>query len=473
MKDGRAGSVINDENSYASGQKKRPRGPRSRPTTEIVGTLIPRPHRPFVDLRTQAITYYLNCHLQPVEDAQNVSKSTSDHFISIWMSHGQQPILDLAVSAMALAVFSRTQRHQQAAIEASMSYHQLLQIARRTFVSLDEQNLETCLLAIFFMSRYEDTVHDPNHQSLSLPFTLTMHSFSHHDGALAMLKIWKTKLVDRQPATDPIKFTRRGLIRSALMRSLAVPKWMSEGTCFGECGLALEYDRIMVRLTNLRHRLITLLQEETVFPLASFELSSTVEELHEEAQKLDKALQHWSTQFPSTWSYQTHDLPEPYSWPLRDFYSPTVYSYSSPVDAGVWNQYFATRMLINSTRLKILEFRRLPSDDFALEQRHNCLSNMNTAATDLASSLPFCFEKFKVLDNSSSSCRPQPISLTVKEDIKPYMALLIAWPLSLASSIENLDLRQRSWFRSELARLGKIVGAGVFECAEIDQWLEF
>ena len=471
MRARQAFSVVHIENFYASGQKKRPRGPRSTPTVELTSNLNAVLQRPLVDLKTQAIRYYLHYHLQTLKDVQNISKGTSAGFMAIWMSKAECLILDLAVSSIALAVFSRTQQHPLAAREASMAYHRLLQLAQVTIPSLHDGNIDVCLLAIFFMSRYEDVVHHPSHLNAKAPFTTTLQSFSHHDGALAILKIWKDHLSHSQPATDVIKHTRRGLIKSALMRNLALSEWMLEGTFFGEHGLELEYDSIVVQIASIRQRLVTFLRK-TGLQRTSNELTSTAEELNKEARDIDKALQDWTGHFPSSWCRKRHTLSSPPPWPTRDFYSPIVYSYLSPAYAAVWNQYYATRMLINSTRLRVLELSHLNLDDFAHEQRLECLSHMKIMANDLAFSLPFCLQRFKVSDSPNTSSHPNLIALNTNEDIKPYVASLSVWPLTIASSLREVDVKRKLWFRSKLARLGRIVGAGVLECAENDQWLQ-
>ena len=382
-------------------------------------------------------------------------------------------MVDLAISSMALAVYSRTQQHPPAATDASIKYQQLLRIARVTIPTLDERNIDDCLLAIFFMSRYEDVIHRPSSLNSKTPFAMSVQSFSHHDGALAILKIWKDRLSYSHPATDIIKQTRRGVIRSALLRNLALPEWMLKGSLFGENGLELDYDRIIVRIANVRHQLSTLLQQEASLQTTSHEpLISRAEELNKEARDIDKALEDWTAQIPSDWCYQRYTLIDPHPWPRRHFYSSIIYSYSSPAYAVFWNHYFATRMLIDSTRLRVLELSRPNSDDFAHKQQLECFSHMKVMADNLASSVPFCLQRFKVADSPNSLFCQSSITLTTNEEIKPYMAGLIVWPLTIASSLEGVDFRQKLWFKTELAHLGRIVGAGVLECAETDQWLK-
>ena len=427
---------------------------------------------PLIDLKARAITYYLHYHLPRLKESTGFSNGVLDDLLPIWMSRAECQMIDLAVSSLALAIFSRAQHHPPAAVEASKKYQQLLQIAQVTIFSLDEGNVGTCLLAIFFMSRYEDTVYIPAHLDPQILFIMTPQSFSHHDGALAILKTWKNQLSDSHPATDVIKHTRRGMIRSALIRNTALPKWIHEGAAFGEGGLELEYDCIIVRIVSVRQRLSALLEEITGTQRTSNELTSTTEELDKEARYIDEALQDWTAQFPGSWCSQRHTLPDPRPCSTRDFIPQTVHSYSSPAYAAVWNIYYATRMLINSTRLRLLKVKRSDLDDLSHEQRAECLSTINTMANDLACSIPFCLQRFKVTSSPDSAAEEKTITMNTNEDILPSLASLTVWPLTIASSIEGVGVEQRSRFRSQLAHLGRIIGASILECAETDQWLE-
>jgi hypothetical protein len=467
-----ASFLIHFENCYASGEAKRPRGPRSTSTAASSGIASAILQRPHFDLQTRALAHYLHCHLQTLIDIPSILKGLSD-CVPAWISRTKCPMVDLAISSMALAVYSRTQQHPPAATDASIKYQRLLRIAQVTIPTLDERNIDACLLAIFLMSRYEDAIHRPSSLNSKTPFVMSLQSFSHHDGAMAILKIWKTRLSYSHPATDIIKQTRRGLIRSALLRNLALPEWMLEGSLFGEHGLELDYDRIITRIANVRHQLSTLLQQEASLQTKSHELISRAEELNGEARDIDKSLENWTAQIPSDWYYQRYTLIDPHPWPRRHFYSTTIYSYSSPAYAALWNHYFATRMLIDSTRLRVLELGRLNSDGFAhKKQQLECFSHMKVMADNLASSVPFCLQRFKVADSPNSLFCQCSVTLTTNEEIKPYMAGLIVWPLAIASSLEGLDVKQKLWFKTELAQLGRIVGTGVLECAETDQWLE-
>jgi hypothetical protein len=97
-------------------------------------------------------------------------------------------MVDLALSSIALAVYSRTQQHPLAATEASSRYYRLLRVAQERIAqlgipTLDERNIDACLLAFFLMGRFEGATHRPSDLNSKESFTW-LHNFSHHDGAM-------------------------------------------------------------------------------------------------------------------------------------------------------------------------------------------------------------------------------------------------------------------------------------------------
>ncbi|KIX02498.1 uncharacterized protein Z518_08439 [Rhinocladiella mackenziei CBS 650.93] len=532
---------IHNENRYASGNTKRPRGPRSALTgthhhhhhhhhhqhssnTPQQGQQLQQYRSLHIDLSTRALVYYLHYYLaKPYaqDTVPSISRGLHDHLGS-WLSGTKHcnPLVDLAISSMALAVFARTQHHPPAAIEASAKYQRLLAMMRTSISSPnlvdDAKNIDDCLLAIFFMSRFEDSNHcrfdmaHGNGKVMRLA-DYSPNSYAHHDGALAILKIWKEHHCPHQylahsqspkqaAPSEIIKYLRRGMIRSAVLRHLALPEWLWEGRWYGEKGLDLGYDRAIVRIVNLRRELAVLVQRQSHTQTLSHEMLLAADKLNDEARDIDTELHEWTSRFPRAWSYQKHTLTatDPHlgdgnsrNGEKEHFYSSTVYSYASPAHPAAWILYFATRMLINNARLKILGLllcpqRRQPTPHSNLEgesdayeyekQRQECLSRLNATADDLASSIPFILERFKVKekdDTGSSDYSDQnQIIFNTDKEIKPYLATLAAWPLSIASCLDGLDLKQRLWFGSELASIGRILGVGVFEFAVTDQWLK-
>lgn len=464
---------IHNENSYASGQKKRPRGPRSTLRTVSIRSIKrrdPEVHRPLVDLKTKAIIYFSDFHLRTLNGTSTVLKGITNDILHIWKLKGENPILELSVSSVALAVFSRTQQEPLAALEASTKYNQLLRLQQRAITSLNELNVDACLIAIFFMGRFEDIVYSPTYPKVQ--HLRKLQSFSHHDGALAILKYWKQHLSQNHPATDIIKYSRRGMIRSATLRGLGLPSWMLDGNTFGERGLDLEYDSIAVRIVNVRHKLLILLKDKFTNGCTNNDSIFELEELREEAFDLDKALQNWASFSLSTEGYQRHDLSRLPSLPAKYFYSPIAHSYSNPTQASGWILYYATRMLISSTLLRIFDLMVLKLGPAANDQRINCLKILNKMSNDLAARLPYSLQRISMTGHADLSFPRDSISINADDDIKPYVANIIIWPLSLAANMSGVDIKHKTWFTSLLARLGRITGTALLESAETNSWPE-
>ena len=421
--------------------------------------------RPHLDLKTRALDYYLQHHLQGSMDAPKVSRSLAD-CVSDWKTSCKiSPMVDLALKSVALAVFARTQRHIPAATEASSMYNSLLKVTHEHIIQLgsrrlDKDFIDACLLTITLMSRYEG-IANPSDRSTPLSLVTSLPIWPHHNGAIAVLKLWHDRC-GHNDATSIIKQTRRGAITSSLLRHLRLPGWIQDGKAFGERGLELNYDRIFVRIVNLHYK-VTQKQE---LPLAT-----EMEQLNREASELDDALMDWAAQLPDSWSYHRQTLSQTVSWPSMDFYWPVIYTYSSLGYASVWSQYFSARMLINSVRSTVLRASLcFPEMDSTRHwQRMECLIRLISMANGLASTVPFCLERVKLMKDHDSRLRQSSIQINTDEAIRPYLANLVVWPLTIASALQGVESKQQLWFKAQLARLGRITGEGVLECAETEQ----
>jgi hypothetical protein len=447
------------ENRYASGETKRPRGPR--PASSL--TLF----RPTLDLPSQAVAYYLNYYLYALVDLPTVSACMSE-CLTAWMaSKRESNMIDLALSTLALAIFSRTQQHPPAAREASLRYGRLLRVAQKhitqaAILRCNENGFDEFLLMIALMAWYETAMHRPENlkQDKSLG---SLHSWSHHDGAMAILKAWDVRFKGNAPSSV-IKHARRGLIRSALLRNLSLPDWLWNGSRFGEDGLDLGFDNIFVRVVNLRRAFKELEKKD------DFE-GSMVQTLNIEARELDGECRRWAMQIPSEWSFESHNIPS--FWPKIDFYHSTVYTCRRDCHASVWIQYFSLLMLINSTLLELLQ-RSHPlhlqvNDSLYQLQRDEHITNLGVVADSLAATIPFCLGRFVADKTDATDSRPA-LALRTEEEITPALALPTVWPLSMASSLSGIKQSQQLWSRAQLARLGRVLGDGALECAGTSEW---
>ena len=353
--------------------------------------------------------------------------------VSAWKLSGKSsPLVDLALSAIALVIYSHAHQQPAAAVKATQTYHELLRMMQDRISDLSNtEDFDAMLLTILLMGRYEGATHGPEDFKFAEQFK-HLRTWSHHDGSMAVLKLWHDSS-DRRPPTFIIKQARRGLIRSAFLRNIPLPEWMLEPTRFGEQGLELQYDRIEVGLVKLRN-LTACLEKE------SHPGTSKVDELCEEAEDLDEALQDWIAQIPSKYSYKRHTLEDNDAWPRLHFLSPTVHSFTKPGYSAVWLQYFSTRILSCSTYLRILK-RCQQHEQVRTEQKQRVHDILKATGEHLAACIPFPLGRFKVRNAKAGDeaiVRETSITIAETEEVKPYLANIVIWPLSVASGLKGV-----------------------------------
>jgi hypothetical protein len=129
-------------------------------------------------------------------------------------------------------------------------------------------------------------------------------------------------------------------------------------------------------------------------------------------------------------------------------------------------------MLISNTLLRIFDLLVLKLGPAANDQRIVCLKILDKASNDLASSLPFSLHRITLTGHADSCSQRDLIIINADDDIKPYVANIIIWPLSLAANMAGVDIKHKAWFTSLLARLGRITGTALLESAETSSWPE-
>jgi len=454
------------ENPYASGQKKRPRGPRALGTTKRIEPAtevhLSTPPTAF-DIPKVAVVYFVRCHIQGVDERPSLLKHALDDLLPTLSSSGDVQIVDLAMSTLAMALFSRTHGLPHAEVQAFGKYQQLLQLLRMTLPNLNPGNVEACLLSVLLMCLYEDAIHRPAPNGSTV---WAVQSSSHIDGTIALLKFWKDHSAGK-PASNLIKHARRAALKWAMIRNVEAPDWLQDGAAFGEEGFELDYDRILIRLLKTRNALTSLIVKSVGIQPPSKE----IDVLNKEAKDIDKALKDWTRNFPRRWCYRRHTIPEDYIVPKEHFYSREVYSYHSPAYAAVWLKYFQNRLLVNSTRLRILQLRGDSDTNCDIQaQQSECLALIKAMTDELTAAVPFCLDKWKVEESSEE---PVPkIKLNLKEDLQPNLAGLAIGALTVVACLRHTPTDQKTWLKSQLLHIGTACGYGLFESVVKDNWMQ-
>ncbi|KAK7924334.1 hypothetical protein PG985_006388 [Apiospora marii] len=469
---------IHFENQYASGQVRRPRGPRpalpgaGEPVSSRhpEGDTIPAPLQ--LSLQVQAVTFYLNHYMQPLpSDALDVTKTLDDYICRI-AAESPSALLDAAIRCMALETYSRVRGggDVRASAEAAHYHQALLSLARRSVALLGPDNLDECLLGVFFLSRFDASTHG----QADLWRKLRASPAHHYGGAMAILQHWRDHLRDDGRAchgsdgcSPIVKESRRGLLRYLLMHGLEVPGWMKDGEGFGEAGLELVHDRVTVRIADLRHRVLRLFGPTKTPSQPGESFSQAMLGMKKEVQELDRMLQDWARQFQLSWAYQQHTL-KPSIEPKRTRHLPSskVYTYSKLSYAVLWAKYAAVRLLVNDAHLKILSLcdgglgvaDPVMTDRCRLvvEQMTDIIvcSNAFIAGELRVVSAPMDGNKL-VYDEGSDACQTRFKHAT--------------WPLQVACSLDSVGMSQRLWCREQLHRAGRLAGIKLFEEYQPDQ----
>lgn len=485
------GFVFLNENEYAIGKRKRPRGPNVKSTSiipekrpasksiapEIVLTSLDAVHSfevsnneangltipsaPAISLETQTLGYYSQYYVSLPAGITKIVDSHLKHIFSCSFNSDPQSILGLAISSVSHATFGRARRNQLALEEGNRTYSRALIKINTALRSSSEAINDEVLLAVMLLSFYEnsvlgDTAGIPN-QRLE---NMAAKSFAHHDGAIALLKIRRQLLQQSESSMDLDRLVRRQLIRSLLLRSMPVPSWLRDGSSFGEEGLGLRFDRAMIITAKLRHQAAGLPNMEAA------ELKRRLTE----AQSLDDTLIFWAKDLPSEDRYivsklQSGEHLESNSRILED----EIHIYRTVGHAGLWNRYRALRLLLNDITLRCLS--TLPPlddhlDDFTLEAFASLVDHkMQHTATDLCASIPYILGL--VCPDLSSSISTSTIKTTnpqsLKATVKAGTASLLAWPLTIAMSVQYIPRKEREYLRARLLDVSAIIDDGVLE----------
>lgn len=426
------------ENKYAAGRIKRPRGPRLRRATA--------PTTVTQDLHSKALKNYLDNHIAPSTSLDIDITGSLSACILAWQKTGHSSrLVELALLSMALAVYAKKHSHPRAATESFSIYHELLkltqeQIARPT---LDVASIDACLLTIFLMGRCESVMHntlvpDENNTLAELK------SWSHHDGAMALLRLWHMHFRERDISMI-VKQTRRGMLKSLLLRRMSVPDWLCEGHEFGEQGFELGYDSILVHLVDIR--------SEINLGKSMDENASRIG-LHDRLTTIAVDLIDLRQELPESFSYCEHEIAESdHLW----FPNPKLRIYRTPAHAIFWAHILATRLVMVFTNMSMLlywpESRR---------EREVNTTLLRQLASYLAAVIP---QAIGLVEQNGSQIKIHDLA-----DLKPWQASSVVWPLSMAASIRGYDEKLLEAFRSQLTKIGEIVGDGVLQSVSTEAW---
>jgi hypothetical protein len=317
--------IFLNENEYAVGRRKRPRGPNVKtalvtrdnpqiatsskleslsryPDDALPIEIPPAEPQSFlmlpalgIPLDDQALTYYSRHHVEVPHGLPEIVDGHLKYALVGWCYSQPQSILGLAISAVSHATFGRARKSHAALAVGCTKYSIAVVKTNSALKDTREATHDDVLLAVMLLSSYKNSVMGKTSYVSSRDIqVLASRSFAHHDGAMAVLNL-RRQLDQRSNYSMKLdKLVRRQLMRSLLLRSSPLPLWLRDGSQYGEHGFALELDRCMVGATKLRHQASSL-------PVGSASLSMSgrydemarLRHLLAEAQTLDDVLVIW------------------------------------------------------------------------------------------------------------------------------------------------------------------------------------
>lgn len=252
--------------------------------------------------------------------------------------------------------------------------------------------------------------------------------------------------------------------------------WLQNGT-YGEPDPALALDCLMIKTASLRSKSIIAINQANrgITPIIRNE--EALKAVLAEAQMLDRLFAQWAQDIPQNWKFITHKSPGYDDKKLfldhhNLFYDHIFHSYATHGHAVVWNRYRAVRLLVNSIQMELLSqvapYRPEDLGTAYLEQSTKCQETINNLVTDLCRGIPF----FYLLNAGVGHGRRHTVPATeladsmssVSSQFPPVMmAVLLAWPITIAVGIEAVPSDQMEWLKSRLQAVTQRVGSLRFQ----------
>jgi len=216
----------------------------------------------------------------------------------------------------------------------------------------------------------------------------------------------------------------------------------------------------MGRTAALRARALAFFSNTSVaLPTSTPDL----EYLAHTGKELEDDLVHWADSMSGEWQPSgASDIDD-----VNDkTYDRLFNSYTSHGHASLWIRYRALRLIINSIFIKFIAVRIQNSTDHEhLRWKQDRMrGNLASTSSKLCGDVAFFFPR-SPQDNRNST------DMIGDHVILPRLATLLAWPLAVAVSTENVPEPQRQWLQQKLrlvasslgdAVLGRVADRGAF-----------
>ena len=218
----------------------------------------------------------------------------------------------------------------------------------------------------------------------------------------------------------------------------------------------------MVRVAAFRARALAF------FPQVSAGLPTgtpDLEFLAHTGKHLEDDMVHWAESMSEEWRNSKDDLPaSTENASDSDACGGNRNSYTSHGHASLWIRQRALRLIINSIFIKFISVRMQTSTDqtHLLWKQNRMRGNLETISQELCADMLYFFKGPPSSDGEIAIPDPRT-SVTAEGDsvILPSLASMLAWPLAIAVSTENVPELQRKWLQGRLGTIANSLGDAV------------
>lgn len=238
-------------------------------------------------------------------------------------------------------------------------------------------------------------------------------------------------------------------LRVIILRGAASAAWFEDGRSWGEEGYELELDSLMIRVLILRNKSVSFLRDMDASDLGTID---EVKSIAMESYTLDYDLALWALRLPRDWDFHVSwTLSQPSSNVTDARVDIPSHTYTSVGHASTWNRYRALRLITNSIQKRALcALQSLFNDVFLDTDIQRCQDNIDKLAVDLCCGAGFSIARQNTARGSGAS--------TLLNVPHPSVAALLAWPLTVAVSVDAVRLSEKTWLKGVLKAVARSLG---------------
>jgi hypothetical protein len=382
------------------------------------------------------------------------------------LSDYHNSILTLSILAISHASFGRARKLQSALVAGGAKYCKALTMINQALKDPLQATRNEILLATIILSHYENSVFRKPQISERDIKIMAAKTFAHHDGAMAVLHLRRqcNHHQSDKLSANVDRVVRNHLIRSLIMRSMQVPLWLRDGDQYGEIGLSLKLDRLMVETADLRHRAAELQYDLTAIPKSS--KVAEMLKLHGTlaiAQRLDDSFVAWARDVPMEdyWKgFQVEDDGVVRNEIDDDIFKGSVHIYPTMGHVGLWSRYRAFRLHVIDITVKILSSAKTTEADLQ-PMEESARSKIEKLASDFCASIPHVLKTVDIYPTAENSFVIRRSPTDQKQFVEASTARILCWPLAMTTMVESMPDQYLNYLKRRLLDVSELVDDGL------------